>query len=182
MPRSRITMQYLSPPPGNYPHPATDAHFNGTRNPQPETLLLDYMYGAAAYKRWGSGEAIAKVMQEHYKDTWANILLPSYSPSSSSEGGSDPDTSCPPRRHSGRRHRRLDMSEGMLDAMDQIEALSMWLKGHTPQSLALEQERYEKEEMARAKEASQARVQQWMQGLVDNSGNLKPGVNGCQVW
>ena len=55
------------------------------------------------------------------------------------------------------------MSAGMLQAMDDIRALSMLLKGTTPDAIAAERQRQEEEEELRAREASEAKVLEWMQ-------------------
>jgi Skp family chaperone for outer membrane proteins len=55
------------------------------------------------------------------------------------------------------------MSDGMLRAMDDILLLSRLLKGQSLQSISEEQQRQEEEEDLRMMEASQAKVQQWMQ-------------------
>ena len=55
------------------------------------------------------------------------------------------------------------MSDGMLRAMDNVLALSMLLKGTTPQLMAAERQKQEEAEEVRVKAASCAKVQQWMQ-------------------
>ena len=57
------------------------------------------------------------------------------------------------------------MSDGMLNAMDDVLALSMLLKGTTPELMAAERQRQEEVEELHAKEASRVKVEQWMQSL-----------------
>ena len=59
MPSDRIMLQHLEPPRVNMIQPC-DAAFRDTHqvrdgNASPAALLLDFMYGAAAYKHWGNG-------------------------------------------------------------------------------------------------------------------------------
>jgi hypothetical protein len=65
-------------------------------------------------------------------------------------------------RGGGRNH-SSNMSNGMLRAMDNILALSMLLKGTTPELMATERQRREEAEELRANEASRVKVQQWLQ-------------------
>src|SRR5271154_685981 len=51
MPLSRTTLQHLVPPAGRNPAPA----FDSLARYSPPAVLLDFMYGVAAYKRWGTG-------------------------------------------------------------------------------------------------------------------------------
>ena len=68
-----------------------------------------------------------------------------------------------PNRQPRSRNRGSKMSDGMLRAMDNVLALSMLLKGTTPQLMAAERQKQEEAEEVRVKAASCAKVQQWMQ-------------------
>jgi hypothetical protein len=125
------------------------------------------MYGAAAYQRWGSGQDIKKLMQEHFTDHYESIPIPpAPQPPSNNNSSPEPDnpTDCvyvPNRQPRGRNH-DTDMSDGMLQAMDNILALSMLVKGTSPESMAAERQRREEAKELRAKEASRVKVQEWM--------------------
>jgi hypothetical protein len=64
----------------------------------------------------------------------------------------------------GKNH-RSHMSDGMLDAMDNVLMLSMLLKGRTPQSIAAERQRREEEEELIVQKGGQVKAQQWIQSL-----------------
>jgi hypothetical protein len=173
MPPSRITLQYLVVPHGRGSVPAYDAQFAGTNISLPPSILLDYMYGVAAYKRWGGGQVINRAMQQRFAEHYQNIPIPPASPPSSSDDGSENDDPNDPdyqrnTRPRGRYH-RSKMSDGMLRAMDDVLLLSRLLKGQSPQSIAAEQQRQEEAADLRAMEASRAKVQQWMQQQADGS-------------
>jgi len=171
MPPSRITLHHLKPDTSRFPIPQCDARIAGTGISPPSTVILDFMYGVAAYRCWGSGQDIEQVMQQRFAEHYRDIpippapLLSSDSDSSSeSDGLDDDDEHKPNRRPRGRNH-RSNMSDGMLRAMDNVlqVALSMMLKGTTPALMAAERQRREEAEELCANEASRAKVQQWMQ-------------------
>jgi hypothetical protein len=56
------------------------------------------------------------------------------------------------------------MSDGMLEAMDNIRYLSMMLRGITPHAVAVERQKQEEEAESRAREASRIKVQKWITG------------------
>ena len=150
MPSRRITLQHFEMRTTRVPTvPQLDACITGTGTPRPSTIILDYMYGVAAYRRWGSGQEIKELMQERFTECYESIPMPPAPPHTS-------DDSYQRKRHS-------DMSPEMLQAMDDIHALSMLIKGTTPELMAAERQRRAEAEESRAKEASKAKVQQWMQ-------------------
>ena len=149
MPTHRITLQHLEPPDGLIPFDARDAHFaNSIQISPPPDILLDYMYGAAAYQRWGAKDSMGGLMQERFLEYFESVTLPLPSPSSSGDSHGS------------------DMSPGMLQAMDRMNALSMLVKGITPEAMAAERERQLEEEELRAQEAGRAKVLEWMQSDV----------------
>jgi hypothetical protein len=168
MPPSRITLHHLQPDDSD-PIRQSDARITGTGIPPPSTVVLDFMYGVAAYRRWGSGEEMREVMQHRFTEHYKPIpILPASLPSS--DGNSSPESDDldndnkykPNRRPKGRNH-TSNMSDGMLRAMDNVLMLSMLLKGTTPELMATERQRQEEAEELHAKEASRVKVQQWMQ-------------------
>ena len=148
--------------------PQFDACIAGTGISPPSTVILDFMYGIAAYQRWGSGQDIKEVMQQRFAEHYKSIPIPPASPYSS-EGDSSPERDDPddddyqPDRQPRGRNRSSNMSDGMLRAMDDVLALSMLVKGTTPALMATERQRREEAEELRAKEASRVKVQQWKQ-------------------
>ncbi|KAF8325684.1 hypothetical protein F5887DRAFT_1065316 [Amanita rubescens] len=168
MPSSRITLHDLVPDIGFNPIRQYDARITGTGTSLPSTVILDYIYGVAAYQRWGSGRDIEEVMVQRFAEYYKSIPIPPAPPhSSDSDGFSEPDHPndgdyIPDRRPRGRNH-STKMSDEMLRAMDKVLALSMLVKGTTPELMAAERQRREEAEELRAKEASRVKVQQWMQ-------------------
>jgi hypothetical protein len=130
------------------------------------------MYGVAAYRRWHSGQDIDEVMQRHFAERYKSIPIPPASlPSSDGDSSlesddlddNDNDNEYRPNRRPRGRNHSSNMSDGMLRVMDNILTLSMLLKGTTPELMAAERQRQEEGEELRTKEASQVKVQQWMQ-------------------
>ena len=168
MPSNRITLHHLEPDTSRFPISQCDARIAGTGISPPSTVILDFMYGVAAYRRWGSGQDIKEVMEQRFAERYKSIPIPPASPYSS-EGDSssepdDPDNDDykPNRQPRGRNH-SSNMSDGMLRAMDNVLALSMLLKGTTPELMAKERQKREEAEELRAKEVSRVKVQQWIQ-------------------
>jgi len=161
-------MHLLEPDTSCLPLLKYDACIAGTGILPPSTIVLDFIYGVAAYRCWGSGHDIKEVMQAHFTKHYKSIPIP---PASlpSSDGDSSPDSdndhddkSYKPGQPTGRNH-TLTMSDGMLHAMDDILMISMLLKGTTPELVAAERQRREEEEELHTMEASQVKVWQWMQ-------------------
>ena len=168
MPSGRITLHHLEPDTQRFPIPQCDARIAGTGMSPPSAVILDFMYGIAAYRRWGSGQDIKEVMQQRFAQRYKSIPIPPASPpSSDSDSSSEPDDPddddyIPNRQLRGRNH-SSNMSDGMLRAMVNVLALSMLLKGTTPELMAKERQRPEEAEELCAKEASRVKVQQWIQ-------------------
>ncbi|KAI0289893.1 hypothetical protein B0F90DRAFT_1791095 [Multifurca ochricompacta] len=144
-----------------FPIPQYDACMAGTGILPPSTVILDFMYGVAAYRRWGSGQDIKEVMKQRFAECYKSIPIPPASPHSS-----DSDSSSESRQPRERNH-NPNMSDGMLRAMDNVLALSMLVKGTTPELMAIERQRQEEAEELCAKEASRVKVQEWMQSSLD---------------
>jgi len=173
MPPRRITLHRLEPDTSPCPLPQFDALIAGTGISPPSTIVLDYMYGVAAYRRWGSGHHIMAVMEHCFTEHYRSIPIPPASPPSSDDDSSydldDNDEEHKHHRRPRRRNHHSHTSDGMLRAMDDILGLSMLLKGTTPELIAVERQRREEAEESRAKEASRVKVQRWMQGSTLNS-------------
>jgi hypothetical protein len=168
MPPERLMIQYVVLPKSRNLISASDARMMGTGNSPPPAVILDFMYGAAAYKHWHSGPAIDQVMKECHGDKVRDIphipTVPYLSDPSSEDAASDSqDEDYRPSGSTHRRaHYRSTMSEGMLHAMDQVLALSMWVKGNTVESLAAERQKRQELAEAHAQEAGRLKVQQWV--------------------
>jgi hypothetical protein len=178
VPSSRLTLHFLKPETSRSRTPQYDAHITepGTGIPRPSALILDFVYGVAVYRQWGSGvEDIRQVLDARFSDHFKSIPplvtpLPNYDPSASPDdpkdadyvpednGSSELDDRTNGDQQRGRKH-ELNMS----DAMDTVLALSMLLKGTSPEQMAAERRRREESEELRAKEASRVKVEEWMQ-------------------
>ncbi|KAK2460178.1 hypothetical protein APHAL10511_007857 [Amanita phalloides] len=125
MPPSHITLHHLEPDTTHDPILQHDACIS-----PPSTVILDFMYGVAAYQCWGSGQDIKEVMQQCFAKHYKSItILPSpySSDNDSSLEPDDPNDYIPNRQLRGRNH-SLNMSDGMFHVMNNILALSMLLK------------------------------------------------------
>ncbi|EDR02529.1 uncharacterized protein LACBIDRAFT_332334 [Laccaria bicolor S238N-H82] len=160
MPPRRITLQHFRIV-NRAAIPQYDACITGTGTSPLSTIILDYMYGVAGYRRWGIGQKIKELMERRFTESYASIPIPPTPPSPRTKDDSDMESDDSKKKQKRRRH--SDMSPEMLQAMDDILALSMLMKGRTPKSMAAEAQRQEKVEELRAKEASKVKVQQWMQ-------------------
>jgi hypothetical protein len=102
-------------------------------------------------------------MQHHFTEHYKSIPIPPASlPSSDCDNSPESDEYKPNRQPRGGNH-SSNMSDGMLCVMDNVLMLSMLLKGTTPELIAAERQRREEMEELHVKEASQVKVQQWMQ-------------------
>ena len=166
VPPSRVTLQNMKSPTGRHPVPAYDARMTGTGIKPPPSILLDFMYGVAAYRLWCGGGGIDEVMRKRFADRYQSIPPPVPELSDGSDDGSDHedphDGDYEPNGRRRGKHHRSNMSDEMLRAMDNMLALSMFMKGTTPQAMAAERQRREEEEELRAQEASRAKAELWV--------------------
>ena len=171
MPPSRITLHHFKPDTSRSPILQWDARMAGTGIPPPSTLILDFTYGISAYLRWGSGQDIEEVMWHRFIESYESIPIPPapvpHDDDDDGDGGDDNDDDDDdeyiPNRQPRSRNHGSKMSDGRIRAMDNVLALSMRLKGITPQLMAAERQKQEEAEEVCAKAASCAKVQQWMQ-------------------
>src|ERR1700749_227512 len=92
MPSSRITLHHLKPDDSRVPVPQNDACIAGTGISPPSTIVLDFMYGVAVYRRWGSGHDIKQVMQHRFTEHYKSIpILPASLPSSDDDSSPESD-------------------------------------------------------------------------------------------
>jgi hypothetical protein len=188
MPSHRITLQNLEPPRG-VPIPSRDAVFRDMCQPRdgnaaPAALLLDFMYGAAAYKRWGNGSEMNDNFVEEY---WPIPILqkpvdPASDVDSGSERGDPTDGDHDPFWGNRNQFRskplylnRVDPGgefqsncgwgpqDSMIKAMDSMNALMMRTSGITPEARAAQWQKEEQERQLKDKEFSQSKVLEWME-------------------
>ncbi|KAI9566897.1 hypothetical protein HD554DRAFT_2329523 [Boletus coccyginus] len=126
-----------------------DARFQGDQ--LPPAIILDYMYGIAAYKRWGGGgddadPAMKSYHHKHYED------IPPRPPDDPKDKSYSP---------SGSRQRKPQEDE-MARAVDKVNFVLMSLHGITPQEAVNRREKRAMEEEMKAQEASRSKVMEWM--------------------
>ena len=118
---------------------SVDANFQGTDS-TPPIVLLNFMYGVAAYKRWRSPHGVGIInayFAEHYKPI---PLLPS--PKDSDYLPED--------------------TNSMVEAMDELNMVLMYLSGITPEEAAIRREKRLEEEEKMAQEAGRRKVMEWV--------------------
>jgi hypothetical protein len=160
-------------PPPSLAHDAlqnVEALFQGEGVPLPSTIILDYVYGIAAYKAWRSkrGEGFNRMMayrNEHY----AEIPPPPAPPddiddtdvTSGPDDPKDSDYKPPKPRKTHTSTRR----SGLEETMDELNMILMYMHGITPEMAAeRRQKEIELEERA-AQEASRSKVMEWRNHL-----------------
>ncbi|KAH9031358.1 hypothetical protein EDB85DRAFT_2089810 [Lactarius pseudohatsudake] len=144
-----------------------DALFNGPDRsllPRPHDIVLDYMYGVAAYKRWKSTAGIHDVMKSYYEAHYANIRpLPRKLPSDGSDDAPEPDdprgTDYNPRK---RHHPSTSRGDVMGEAIDDLNLVLMFINGTTPEEVAERMEKRMEEEERAAQERGRSKVTEWM--------------------
>jgi hypothetical protein len=174
-----------------------DAQFQGTEISLPPAVILDYMYGVAAYKCWRSSQAdneVHNMMKSYHKEHYADIPVPPCRPSNNGnnpffkktyssndpilipDNGSSkeqdhaygPDD--PPTTLPQQRcYIFTRRGDTMAKTMDELNSVLMHLQGITPQEAANRREKQLKEEEQKAQEASQSKVIEWMKTSIDTS-------------
>ena len=131
-----------------------DALFGGTGVPLPSTVILDYLYGIAAYKAWRSkrGDGFDQ-MKAYRNEHYAQIPPPPPCPSSPDDADYIPTK--PRNRY------RSTRRSGLEETMDELNMFLMYINGFTPEMAAeRNQKEIEREEQA-AQEASRRKVMEW---------------------
>jgi hypothetical protein len=143
----------------------------------PSDIILDYMYGVAALQRWGveaSREKLQKVYESRYKP-----LLAAPGPHSGddgtdsaddegSDGGDDGDDTRDADYDpdaSQQHHASIRRGDKMAKAMDNLNAVLMYLKGTSPQEAAARWEKRMEQEAEIARKASRKKVTEWMKAV-----------------
>ena len=176
MPHYRITLQQLNLPehPGNFDLVSPkDAEFHGTEGTLPPTIILDYIYGIAAYNLW-KHVPVHNIMEKYYTEHYKSIPLPfAHSGSSSdhnsgvdSNNGDDHDPDYDPGPSHGQSH-HVRKRNVLSETMDELNLLLMLLSGITPEKRRLEWEKKMEEEELIAQKESQRKVMEWMLTMDD---------------
>jgi hypothetical protein len=148
-----------------------DALFRGEGVPLPSTVILDYLYGIAAYKAWRSksGDGFNQ-MKAYRNEQYAQIPPPPRAPP---DGIDDTDATSGPDNHKDsdykppqpRKRYAPTRRSGLEEAMDELNMVLMYIHGITPEMAAeRRQKELEREERA-AQEASRSKVMEWRNHL-----------------
>ena len=142
-----------------------DALFQGQGVPLPSTVILDYLYGIAAYKAWSSkhGDSFNQMMayrKKHYAQIPPSIPAPPDVDTDVTSGPDDPnDTDYKPpkprKRHAPTRR------SGLEDTMDELNLLLMYFHGITPEMAAERRQKEIEREERVAQEAGRSKVMEW---------------------
>jgi hypothetical protein len=145
-----------------------DALFQGEGGSPPSTVILDYVYGVAAYRSWRSQRGDA-IMDDYRQTHYANITPLPPAPQDDLDDTDNPDVASGPDDpddpdykppEPGKRYRRRDESD-LSKAMDEFNMVLMYIHGITPEEAAeRRQKEIEREERA-AQEASRSKVMEW---------------------
>ena len=134
---------------------SVDANFQGTDS-TPPIVLLNFMYGVAAYKRWKSPpgvDIITRYSAMHYRDIPPLLpRTPSGESESPSDGQEDPNDS----------DYLPEDTTSMVEAMDEMNMVLMYLSGITPEEAAIRREKRLEEEEKMAQEAGRSKVLEWV--------------------
>lgn len=184
IPHNRTTLQYMEPPTELYSVPPCDiqADWSHDEVQSPPSILLDFMYGVAVAKHWKCNH-LHNMLKKRFEDDFSKVLAehPKHPTPEDDESGvdSEPDDPKDPSwvpqkgKQKGRKPFSSDVSAGVLEAMDDVLLLSTLLKGTTPQSMAAEWEKQDKEKELHSQEHSREKVQQWLNLDVSVSAFIK---------
>jgi hypothetical protein len=117
-----------------------DALFQGDRVSLPSTAILDYVYGVAAYRAWGSKQSSGfNFMKTYHEQHYAHIP--------------PPPSPAPPDDYRDTPARK----SGLEESMDELNTFLMYIQGITPEMAA---KKREQEEQA-AQEVGRSKVKEW---------------------
>jgi hypothetical protein len=155
----------------------------GTGQPPPAIILLDFAYGMAAWKTWDihNSEFSSKLKNRHKtyqdvlskrdEDTTTNNSNNKFNGNEGQDDQKDPDykhgslSKARTRSHKDRVDKE-EFSDDMLNAMDSLLAFNMMLRGTTVEAeIAAQKKRKEEAEMRaemHAREVGRMRVDQWL--------------------
>ncbi|KAH9965207.1 hypothetical protein BC827DRAFT_1382322 [Russula dissimulans] len=148
-----------------------DALFRGKGGLLPSTVILDYVYGVAAYQSWQSNRGdVSNVMKAYRDKHYAQITPLPPPPPQDTDDTDDPDDPTGPDYHppEPRRQRytstRRDESD-LAKAMDELNMVLMYIHGITPEVAAERRQRKIEQEERAAQEASRSKVMEWRNHL-----------------
>jgi len=143
-------MQRIVPSTALHAFPEGDARLIGSENELPPAILLDFVYGAAAYQHWKIDDAIHRELSSYYTDKYEKILSSEgpqvYSTESSGSEQADPSNDADdPEWRPG--------MPGLFDAMDKLMDISWRVRWRMmPDEVAARLQKQEEEDELREQE------------------------------
>jgi hypothetical protein len=173
----RITMQHLVPDSSYWPMADHDARLVGTKDSLPPMVILDYVYGVAAFRQWRSDkkdvhERLVLYFRDHYEPVLKRALpIPTdvfdngQEVANGDDEGKDPYV---PRHNT--RERGEGRPQEYLDAMDAVLALTLRIQRQMipPEVLARVQQQQDEAQL-RERDVSRMKVEEWRRTISDNS-------------
>ncbi|KAI9450077.1 hypothetical protein F5148DRAFT_987257 [Russula earlei] len=123
-----------------------DALFRGEGSSLPSTVILDCVYGVAAYKSWHSksgGDGVLEVMDQYRQNHYAQIR---------------------PRSRASSQDVRRDESD-LAKAMDELNMVLMLFHGIKPEEVAERRQKAIEDEERAVQEVSRTKVMEWRDHL-----------------
>jgi hypothetical protein len=134
-----------------------DALFQGEGVPLPDTVILDYLYGIAAYKAWRSIDGLNQM--EGYRDQHYVNIPPI--PSAPPDAADDTDATSVPDDDNDPDYVPTAGPTGLEETMDELNLVLMFLHGITPEMAAERRQKEIEREEGLAQEASRSKVMEW---------------------
>ncbi|KAK2464795.1 hypothetical protein APHAL10511_003213 [Amanita phalloides] len=139
--------------------PHAQVVFDGAGHPQPPAIILDFMYGVAAYKHWkpkGKGSTVVETYKQHYASC---LKGRHHNPPQNDRNDDGSPADYEPSDQSSFGEKEQDT---LIEAMDEMNFLLMYLSGISPEEAAMRKIKREEEEKCLAQEASRSKVTEWM--------------------
>ena len=142
-----------------------DLRFQGTGTPPPSDVILDYMYGIAAFECWGI-EVSRDMLQTYYESHYKPVLHtpnPHNGTDGDDDGGNDSDDADDPLPDaSQQQYSSVSRGVEMAAAMDKLNVYLMLLQGTSSEDAAKRWVKRMEEEEKIAQQASAKKVVEWM--------------------
>ena len=145
-----------------------DAVFRGDGVSLPSTVILDYLYGIAAYQAWRSESGDGFDQMEAYRNKHYAQIPPRSRASPDdiydtdvTSGPDDPDDP----DYKPRKRYLPTKKSGLEEAMDELNMVLMYVNGITPEMAAERRQKEIEREERVAQEGSRSKVMEWRNHL-----------------
>ena len=136
---------------------SVDANFQGTDDTTPPIVLLNFMYGVTAYKRWKSAPGVG-IIKAYFAKCYETIPVPRpRAPGGEGSSGEQGDPNDPDYLPECEHH-----TTSMEKAMEELDMIFMYIRGITPEEAAIRREKRLEEEEQMAQEAGRRKVMEWI--------------------